>query len=250
MICANELNCVHAFNNLGQCYENGIGTMKNDQLAFEWYCRAAEITHDAEAYYRIAQMYAQGRIPTQLNKDMEACRVYDLAVNATPDNHGPSCYQLGLYYLKGILDPSSDQKSYLLPPDICLSVEYFRTAADLNVQKAMLQLGILFLNDDYTLEEQEEGLSRLQHAAELGLREAQFELGLFYHRGKEVVISCHHNEEEEEEDGSQRRHDDDEENPKKEEHNGVEECVLIPQDFEKAYDLFCRSAAQKHTTAT
>jgi TPR repeat protein len=237
LICANELNCVHAFNNLGQCYENGIGTTKNDQLAYKWYCRAAEMTHDAEALYRIAQMFAQERIPSSGNKDMEALKVYDLAVNATPDNHGHSCYQLGLYYLNGILDAGT----CLLPPDICLSIEYFRTAADLNVQEAMLQLGVLFLNDDYTLEEQEEGLSRLQRAAELGLREAQFELGLFYHRGKEVTISALATEEEDE----QRHHDEEEE-----EQEDTEECIVIPQDFEKSYDLFCRSAAQKHPTAT
>lgn len=251
MICANELNCVHAYNTLAQCYENGIGTVKNDQLAYEWYARAAETTHDAEAFYRIAQMYAQERISTEStqNKDMEACKFYNLAANATAENHGPSCYQLGLYYLKGI-PSSSNNNSFLLPPDICLSIEYLRTAADLNVQEAMLQLGVLFLNDDYTLEEQEEGLSRLRHAAQLGLREAQFELGLFYHRGKEVIVLNRHDDEEEEEEEhvgvavnpNNLDDDDDDQND--------EECVIIPQDFEKAYDLFCRSAVQKHPTAT
>lgn len=200
---------------MGQCYENGIGTVKNDQLAYEWYLRAAEITHDAEAYYRIALMYANERIATNgSDKDLEACKYFDLAVNASPDNHGPSCYQLGLYYLKGLG----------VAPDVCLAIEYFRTAADLNVPEAMLQLGTLFLNDDYSIEEQEEGLSRLQRAAEMGLREAQFELGLLFHRGKEII-----SEEEQLDD---------------------EECILVPQDFEKAYDLFCRSAVQKHPTAT
>ncbi|KAG2235737.1 hypothetical protein INT48_009152 [Thamnidium elegans] len=223
LICANELNCVHAYNNLGQCYENGIGTAKNDQLAYEWYCRAAEMTRDAEAFYRIGQMYIQDRIATCLNKDLEACKVFELAVNATPDNHGMASYQLGLYYLNGI----KEQEKFVLAPDICLSIEYFRTASDLNVKEAMFQLSILFLNDDYSLEEQEEGLTRLSTASELGLKEAQFELGLFYHRGKEIILNEQEQEEEEE-----------------------EECILVPQDFEKAYDLFCRSAAQKHPTAT
>ncbi|CAO3645736.1 unnamed protein product [Mucor fragilis] len=241
LICANDLNCVHAYNTLAQCYENGIGTVKNDQLAYEWYARAADTTHDAEAFYRIARMYAQERIATEpaTNKDMEACKFYNLAVNATSDNHGPSCYQLGVYYLKGIPSPSNSN-TFLLPPDICLSIEYLRTAADLNVQEAMLQLGVLFLNDDYSLEEQEEGLSRLQHAAQLGLREAQFELGLYYHRGKEVIVSSQQEEEKEEQNTHSTNEEDDQD----------EECVIIPQDFEKAYDLFCRSAVQKHPTAT
>jgi TPR repeat protein len=221
---------VHAYNTLGQCYEHGIGTEKNDQLAYKWYIRAAEATQDAEAFYRIAQMYAQERIPTNgSHKDLEACRFYEMATNATPESHGQSCYQLGLYHLKGI----KKDDTCLLSPDICLAIEYLRTAADLNVQEAMLQLGMLFLNDNYTLEEQEEGLARLQRAAQLGLREAQFELGLFYHRGKEVVIAK----------DETNNHDDEEEEEE-------EECVIIPQDFEKAYDLFCRSAVQKHPTAT
>lgn len=236
MICANELNCVHAFNTLGQCYENGVGTTKNDQLAYEWYCRAVEVTRDAEAYYRIGQMYAQERIPTTSHKDLEACKIYDLAVNASPNNHGYACYELGLYYLKGIKD-HNDTNTFLLPPDICLSIEYFRTAADLNVKEAMYQLGTLFLNEDYSLDEQEEGLSRLQQAAQLNLREAQFELGLFYHRGKEIIL-C---EEDLEERRRRLHHDED---------YIDEEYTLIPQDFEKAYDLFCRSAVQKHPTAT
>ncbi|KAI9486573.1 MAG: hypothetical protein EXX96DRAFT_47023 [Benjaminiella poitrasii] len=232
LICAKELNCIHAFNTLGQCYENGIGIAKNDQLAYEWYIRAAEITHDAEAYYRIAQMYAQGRIPPSSgsNKDIEAARFYDLTVNANPDSHGMSCYYLGLYYLKGIpKDESSDE--FLLPPDTCMSIEYLRTASDLKVLEAMLQLGALFLNEDFSVEEQEEGFQRLQMAAELGLREAQFELGLFYHRGKEVSV----------EKGNEDCQNDDEEEE--------DEYIIIPQDFEKAYDLFCRSAAQRHPTA-
>lgn len=225
---------------MAQCYENGIGTAKNDQLAFEWYTRAAETTQDAEAFYRIAQMYAQERVPLgSSHKDMEACKYYNLAVNATPENHGPSCYQLGLYHLKGIPCPS-DQNSFLLPPDICLAIEYLRTAADLNVQEAMLQLGVLFLNDDYALEEQEEGLARLERAAQLGLREAQFELGLFYHRGKEVIISGRQENEEAVDDDKQQQQD----------FGDEEECIIIPQDFEKAYDLFCRSAVQSHPTAT
>ncbi|KAI8639391.1 hypothetical protein BD408DRAFT_272249 [Parasitella parasitica] len=243
LICANDLNCVHAYNTLAQCYENGIGTVKNDQLAYEWYARAAETTHDAEAFYRIAQMYAQERIPTEpaADKDMEACKFYNLAVNATAENHGPSCYQLGLYYLKGIPSPL-DSNAFLLPPDVCLSIEYLRTAADLDVQEAMLQLGVLFLNDDYSLEEQEEGLSLLQRAAQLGLREAQFELGLFYHRGKEVIVSTQHDDQDAQKDSDKLNEEEDVDQD--------EECVIIPQDFEKAYDLFCRSAVQKHPTAT
>ncbi|EIE81150.1 hypothetical protein RO3G_05855 [Rhizopus delemar RA 99-880] len=218
LICASELNCVHAYNTLGQCYENGVGVIKNNQLAYEWYHRAAKMTHDAEAYYRIAQMYAQEcvALPERaMNKDLEALKVYQLATNASPKGHGPSCYQLGLYYLQGILEDRSESPRFVLHPDIRLAIEYLRQASDLNIKEAMAELGVLLLTQDFSLEEQEEGTRRLGLAAELGSPKAQFHLGLFCHRGKE---------------------------------EGEE--ILIPQDFEKAYDLFCRSAAQSHPGAT
>ncbi|KAI8375077.1 hypothetical protein EDC96DRAFT_497811 [Choanephora cucurbitarum] len=230
LICANELSCIHAYNAIGQCYENGIGTSKDDQLAFEWYIRAAETTHDAEAYYRIAVMYAQQRISTHNHHHLEACKYFNLAINITPNNHGESCYQLGLYYLHGI----QEGDAYVLLPDTCLAIEYLHTAADLGIREAMYQLGTLFLNDDYSVEEQEEAVSLLQRAADLGLREAQFELGLLYHQGKEIYLSKNN------------QHYNDSRGQAKEE----EGYNLLPQDFERAYDLFCRSASQKHPTAT
>lgn len=221
-MCANDLNCIHAYNTLGQCYENGIGTTRNDQLAYEWYLRAAEITNDAEAYYRIGLMYAKGCLISGHHKDIEARHYFDLAVNTTPESHGMSCYQLGLYSLNGI---SAEDSTFILAPDVCLALEYFRTASDLDIPEAMLQLAHLFLikdDDIYSLEEQEEGLALLQRAANLGLSEAQFELGLLYHHGKEVALF---------------EHDD-------------TTMLLLPQNFEKAYDLFCRAAVQRHPAAT
>jgi TPR repeat protein len=220
---------------LGQCYESGVGVSKNDQLAFEWYYRAAEATQDAEAYYRMGCMYSEERVPLpdlSMNKDMEAYKLYNLAVEASPESHGLACYELAMYNMNGI---TGNHQQVLMIADVCLAIEYLRTSADLNVTKSMLELALLFLNDDFPIEEQEEGFRRLAHAAELDLMEAQYELGRFYHLGKEVILV-----------GDDTNEADDEDIDGGDE----EECVVIPQNFEKAYDLFCRSAAQKHPTAT
>ncbi|KAI8891444.1 HCP-like protein [Backusella circina FSU 941] len=222
LICANELNCIHAYNTLGQCYENGIGTKKDDALAFQWYLRAAQATNDSEAFYRMARMYIEERISLldteSKNKDMEAFKLYNMAVNH--NSHGSSCYEIAIYYLNGIFH----NNHCLLSPNPELVVKYLRKASELNVEKAMLELGLLFLNTEDGLDEHEEGLGWLKRAAELGLAQAQFELGQLYHLGKEVILV-----------------DDTE---------SEQEYTIISQDFEKAYDLFCRSAAQKHPTAT
>jgi TPR repeat protein len=213
---------MHAYNTLGQCYENGIGTEKDDRLAFEWYLRAAQSTNDAEAFYRIARMYVEERISVldteSKNKDMEAFKLYTMAVNN--NDHGASYYEMAIYYLNGIFN----QHHCLLPPNPELVVKYLRKASELNVESAMLELGLLFLNTEVGLDEHEEGLAWLKRAAELGLPQAQFELGQLYHLEKQIILV------------------DDTENE--------QEYTIISQDFEKAYDLFCRSAAQKHPTAT
>ncbi|KAI9260151.1 hypothetical protein BY458DRAFT_516707 [Sporodiniella umbellata] len=214
LFCANELQCIHAYNMLGQCYENGVGVTKNNGIAYEWYSRAAEATRDPESYYRIAKMYSQKRVSLPANsihKDMEALKMYQLATKA----HGPSCYELGMYFLHGISDPESAHQ--LLAPNLPLSIEYFRAASDSGIKEAMVELGMLLLTA-VDFDEQEEGLRRLKSAAELGSCEAQFQLGLLYHHGKNA-----------EED---------------------EEQTLVPQDLQTAYDLFNRASVSRHASAT
>ncbi|CAO3675937.1 unnamed protein product [Rhizopus stolonifer] len=214
LLCANELHCVHAYNTLAQCYENGVGVAKNNVLAYEWYCRAAEATSDIEAYYRIGKMYAHRRVPLPnrtMNNDMEAFKIYRLTNKA----HGPSCYELGLYLLHGI--PDTDSTRFLLAPDTAKSIDYFRKASDLGIKEAMTELGILLLAAN-SLDEQEEGVRRLERAADLGSSEAQFRLGLLYYEGKSS--------------------------------SAAEKETLIPQDLDTAYDLFYRSAASRHASAT
>ncbi|KAI8142152.1 hypothetical protein BJV82DRAFT_517070 [Fennellomyces sp. T-0311] len=213
LACAQDGNCVDAYNSLGQCHELGLGTKQDDRRALEWYLRSAEKTQDAEAMFRIGQMHAQGRVPSQQddhhNKDLEALQWYRFACDSR--NHPRAHYYIGLYHVHGIR--SEDGKT-LLQADIPVAIHHFRQAAEQDDRDAMVQVGQLLLFTDDTNNNEQlivEGFEWLERAAQLGSAEAQCELGKLYHSGKPGLLN---------------------------------------QDFEKAYDYFCRSAAQKDKTAT
>ena len=51
--------CALAQNNLGVCYENGIGVAEDKRKAFEWYRKAAEQGH-VDAQYNLGVCYGDG----------------------------------------------------------------------------------------------------------------------------------------------------------------------------------------------
>ncbi|KAI9494723.1 hypothetical protein BDB00DRAFT_938052 [Zychaea mexicana] len=227
--CAQDDNCVDAYNSLGQCHELGLGTAQDDRCALEWYLRSAEKTQDAEAMFRIGQMHAQGRVPSQQddqNKDLEALQWYRFACDSR--NHPRAHYYIGLYHVHGIRSADdADNKTFLLQPDMPTAINHFRKAAEQDDRDAMVQIAqlLLFTDDDHNDNNEQlinnitattasttiEGLEWLERAAQLGSAEAQCELGKLYHSGKPAHVN---------------------------------------QDFERAYDYFCRAAAQKDKTAT
>ncbi|KAF7727770.1 hypothetical protein EC973_007001 [Apophysomyces ossiformis] len=200
--CATVDQCADAHNSLAQCYERGLGTAANDALAFQWYLLSAQTTRDAEAMFRIGQMYAQGRATVQGTDPVsEAWQWYTFACET--QDHPGAHYHLGLYCLQGICGRK---------PDVPTALHHFFRAAKQNHQKAMYELGqILALNQDsmYSIEEQADGVEWLERAAQLGLPEAQRELGRLYHMGRDLDHNC-----------------------------------LVEQDFQKSFDLFYRAARQ------
>lgn len=151
--------------------------------------------------FRIGQMHAQGRVPSEQlddehHKDMEAMQWYQFACESC--NHPRAHYYLGLYHLRGI----THESRILLPPDPSRAIHHFRQAAEQNDRDSMFELGQLLL---VNIETADEAVDWLERSAQLGCADAQRELGRLCHLG-------HH--------------------------------PSVPQDFEKAYDYFCRAAQQ------
>ncbi|KAI8089318.1 uncharacterized protein BX664DRAFT_332716 [Halteromyces radiatus] len=216
--CAEKDQCVEAYNSLGQCYEMGLGTVKDITCAYHWYLRSSETTNDAEAMYRIGRMYDDKQLNTSDvdNSHEAAYRWYQLADQTS--GHVLANYQLGLYYSRYNINNKT------------LAMKHFRKAAIEGNKDAMYELGYLYISDedhDNKLEWQLEGVHWLTQAAQTGFKQAQCELAILYHSGRDYV-------------------------QQESDSNNINETVtvVVEQDFEKAYDLFCQASRQGHVTAT
>lgn len=173
--CAKNQGCVEAYHSLGQCHEYGLGTKQDYQQALDWYLKSVKVTGDAEALYRIGSIYAQGLVSPPLesgrSSDMEAHHWFEMACRM--GNHARAHYQLGLYYLDGIKDQDG---AVLLDPSQDTTLHHLQLAAQQNDRDAMLLLGTL-LNDEEWLD----------HAAQLGSRDALRELGKLYYLGMGAI---------------------------------------------------------------
>ncbi|KAI8330699.1 hypothetical protein BC941DRAFT_439954 [Chlamydoabsidia padenii] len=224
--CVETDECVEAYNSLGQCYEMGFGTKADAVCAYQWYLRSAEITTDAEAMYRIGQLYIENRLDAAETNIEAAFRWYKLADQTS--GHVRANYQLGLYYLGIKSGQQSPHDSTMVVPlqQKILAMTHLQKAATQGDKDAMYELGCLYLSSDNdgldsssALECQMDGFNWLTRAAQQGSVQAQRELAMLYHSGQEVEGS-----------------------------DGMD--VVVEQDFEKAYDLFYQAARQGDVTAT
>ncbi|ORZ19370.1 hypothetical protein BCR42DRAFT_217316 [Absidia repens] len=230
--CAEKDDCVEAYNSLGQCYEMGLGTEVDTTRAYQWYLRSSETTADSEAMYRIGQLYNEGRLDCPEANTEAAFRWYQLADEAS--GHVRANYQLGLYYLgtESAGQQQTPRNAMQIPhSNKALAMTHFQNAATRGDNDSMYELGHLYLSGDYignndglhpSVDCQKHGVHWIALAAQRGSRQAQCELAILYHSGHDLA------------------HVD--------EDTMVQ--VIVEQDFEKAYDLFCQAARQGDVTAT
>jgi TPR repeat protein len=84
-----------AQNNLGGCYEHGLGAVRDMTAAVEWYARAA--TELPEAACRLGLCYEEGR-GVEVDP-AKAVRLYETAVEG---GHPYAMYRLALCYDRGL----------------------------------------------------------------------------------------------------------------------------------------------------
>ncbi|KAI9306811.1 hypothetical protein BJ944DRAFT_262915 [Cunninghamella echinulata] len=240
LYCAEKENCIEAYNSLGQCYELGLGTEKNIKQAYQWYHLSVETTNDAEAMYRIGYMYYSNQLPVDADnlshqqqhetKDEIAYRWFHLA--NTTNGHIKANYYLGLYHKNGVMRESK----MIIQKDSQLAIQYLQKSALQGDVESMYQLGLFYLtneNEDedkdednkekyaFTMEQQLEGIQWLTRSSQLGSSHAQRELGILYHCGRDFIDPT-----------------------------TSEIIVLLGQDFEKAYELFCQASRHGDVTST
>ncbi|CAB4397289.1 unnamed protein product [Rhizophagus irregularis] len=94
-----------AENNLGDCYKNGIGISKDENKAFEWYAKAAK-GGNSDAENNLSICYING-IGTEINleKAIYWCN------KAAENGNGASQYSLGVCYEIGIVVKKDEDKT-------------------------------------------------------------------------------------------------------------------------------------------
>ena len=157
---------------LGQRYARGMGVVKSDAVAADWFQRAADLGHiEAQRYLAFAHLHGRG-----VKKD-EAEGVRQLRIAA---NWGdvPSQRQLGFHYATGSG----------VPYDPSEGVHWFRMAAEQGDFLAQYNLGLAYANGRGVPFNQAQSLHWYQLAANAGMPEAQCALGLVYEHGFGVPV--------------------------------------------------------------
>ena len=158
--------------NLGVMYAKGRGVKQNFAEAFRWYKKAAE-KGDASAQATIGMMCEKG-IGTDKNLT-EAIRYYRQAAEQGNVN---AQYTLGSWHAKGAGVPQDDLEAF----------NWFKRAAENGHISAQLNLGVFYSKGKGIARDDQLALEWFEKAAEQGNPNAQYNLGVIYSRGRGLTV--------------------------------------------------------------
>jgi len=155
--------------NLGNCYMNGEGVLKNEDEASRLYALAAEQNY-SWGQFKLAGCYATGR---GIYRNLpEAMRLYRLAAE---QNLPEACYNLGYYLQRTEAGITANLKEAEL---------WFGRAAELNFAPGQFALAFYKYHGTGIGVNRIEAFRNFKLAAEQGHAEAQGYLGLMYLKGQ------------------------------------------------------------------
>ena len=157
--------------NLGVCYANGIGVMKNEVEAVKCYLKAADQGH-AEAQYLLGLSYDNGT--GVVKNEVEALKWYHKAAD---QGNADAQYLLGISYYNGEGVVKNEVEA----------AKWYLKAADQGHAEAQYLLGLSYDNGTGVVKNKVETLKWYHKAADQGHAEAQYLIGLSYDNGEGVV---------------------------------------------------------------
>ncbi|MCE9615083.1 MAG: trypsin-like peptidase domain-containing protein [Lentisphaerae bacterium] len=156
--------------NMGVRYDNGIGVPADDDVAVQWYRKAAEQGY-ADAQYNLAEMYRSGEGVRQ--DASQAVRWYRRAA----DQGLPAAQcNLGVMYDNGLGVTRS----------VAEAIRWYRRAAEQGNLKAQFNLGVLYASGEGVDRDAAEAARWYRKAAQQGDPTAQLNLGKLYDDGEGV----------------------------------------------------------------
>jgi TPR repeat protein len=157
--------------NLGLCYDNGEGVVKDEVEAVKWYRKAAE-QGLAQAQSNLGLRYASGEGVAK--DEVEAAKWYR---KAAEQGHTQAQSNLGVCYAygQGVLKNKAE------------AVKWYRKAAEKGLDSAQLNLGGCYFRGEGVEKDKVEAVKWFRKSAEQGLASAQLNLGNSYQVGEGVV---------------------------------------------------------------
>lgn len=157
---------------LGQLYENGQGTIKNNEEAVKWYTAAAGYGH-VNAQFTLGLKYANGDGIPQDNK-----KALKWWIKAAEQGDIFAQSNLGLMYQFGVEGVAKNDKE---------AVRWYAKAAEQGDATAQNNLGVLYASGRGVVQNYKEAVRWFTKAAEQGVADAQFNLGARYSNGQGVI---------------------------------------------------------------
>ena len=162
-----------AQNDLGYCYDKGLGVTQDYFEAVKWYRKAAEQGH-ARAQHNLGVCYENGRGVTK--SITEAVKWYRKAAEqglASAQKNLGLCYESG----RGVTQ------------DYTEAVKWYRKAAEQGKAGAQNNLGNCYYKGNGVTQDYTEAVKWYRKAAEQGNNYAQYNLGVCYENGRGVTKS-------------------------------------------------------------
>lgn len=158
---------------LAGMYQNGVGVLKDDTAAVQWYSKAADLG-SVEAKYTLAQRYRNGVGVDRAGKNPQLAFAY--AKNAAELGHPIAQYILGKMYLDGDGVDSN----------IALGLQWITTSAEQGNAIAQSHLGEMYMQGSYgQVKEWSKAVEWLKLASTTlkDPRVDQWNIGFMYHEG-------------------------------------------------------------------
>jgi len=172
-----DLGCARAANNLGMCYEQGVGVEKDLELAFECYKQAADKKY-AQGMINIAYIYLQKAKANKLMENYERAAHWLRAAIIEDKNLPEANFYLGFLHEKGLG----------VDYDFHTSFSYYQKAALLNYPRAAKKCGdLLFKGKGLITPNVPEALKYYEKAADLGDGDAFLALAKIHENGAEGI---------------------------------------------------------------
>lgn len=154
-----------AINNLGNCYNNGIGVEEDISKAKEYYRKSAELGN-ANAQYNLAD---------SLKKEGNSeCLTWYQKAFENGDADAP--YEMALIYKDGEIVQKDNAKA----------AEYLSNAVDMGNISATLDLACAYLRGDIVEQDKVKGVELMRRAADAGNGTAANNLSILYEKGDGV----------------------------------------------------------------